>query len=85
MPSEMYFQKPQQLLNVFADLEEENLRLIQAAQDSEEQLEELKKIYTVTKQKMDNEAQNLKDQIDLLNVQIKAEEEKAEEIKKRAL
>ena len=39
----MFFKKPKQLLTIFTDLEDENLRLIQKCQEAEEHLEEVKK------------------------------------------
>lgn len=38
----MYFQEPRTLLQIYAHLEEQNLFLIQNAQESEEALEELR-------------------------------------------
>ena len=38
----MYFQDPRTLLQIYAQLEEQNLFLIQNAQESEEALEELR-------------------------------------------
>lgn len=38
---ELYFTEPQQLLDVFTELEEQNLSLIQNTQEMEETLEEL--------------------------------------------
>ena len=38
---ELYFTEPQQLLDVFTKLEEQNLSLIQNTQEMEETLEEL--------------------------------------------
>ena len=38
----MYFQEPRMLLQIYAHLEEQNLFLIQNAQESEEALEELR-------------------------------------------
>lgn len=40
--SEMYFKHPQTLLDIFAQLEEQNLFLIQNCQETEEALEDLK-------------------------------------------
>lgn len=48
---EMYFKEPDDLLNIFAELEEENLFLIQNTQVIEEQLEDLKRVYRETKEK----------------------------------
>ena len=49
---EMYFKEPQQLLNIFAELEEKNLSLIQNSQETEEALEELKQNIKQTQKKM---------------------------------
>lgn len=46
---EMYFQRPEQLLEIFAQLEERNLFLIQNVQQTEEALEELKQKFQETK------------------------------------
>lgn len=80
----MYFQKPEQLLQVFTDLEEENLGLIQTSQETEEQFEDLRKVYKSTKEKMDKEAQVLQKQIEEIDSEITQEEEKSNENKKRS-
>ena len=49
---ELYFKDPQQLLDIFAELEEQNLSLIQNSQETEEALEEMKQIIKNTKKKM---------------------------------
>jgi len=46
---EMYFKEPQQLLDIFSQLEERNLFLIQNVQETEEALEELKQNFEKTK------------------------------------
>ncbi len=48
----MYFKAPQQLLDVFTELEESNLSLIQSCQETEETLEELKKNIQDTERRM---------------------------------
>lgn len=48
----MYFQRPQQLLDVLADLEERNLFLIQNCQEMQESLEELRQKYHLTSHKL---------------------------------
>ena len=73
----MYFTKPQQLLDIFAALEERNLFLIQNSQETEEQLEELKQKLEMTKEKMSEETELLNSQINSLKAQIAAEEAKA--------
>lgn len=81
---ELYFTDPQQLLDIFAELEEQNLSLIQNSQETEEALEEMKQNIKLTKQKMEKETSILKEQIDKLNTQIRKEEKRAEELKIKA-
>ena len=49
---ELYFFHPQQLLDIFSELEEQNLSLIQNSQETEEALEEIKQTIKQTKVKM---------------------------------
>ncbi|KAL4227041.1 hypothetical protein ACF0H5_015017 [Mactra antiquata] len=81
---ELFFTDPQQLLDIFAELEEQNLSLIQNSQETEEALEEMKQTIKNTKAKMEKETSILKEQIDKLNNQIKKEEKRAEELKIKA-
>lgn len=78
---ELHFTDPQQLLDIFAELEEQNLSLIQNSQETEEALEEMKQTIKNTKVKMEKETSILKEQIDKLNSQIKKEVKRAEELK----
>eukprot|EP00878_Enallax_costatus_P036503 GHUV01040997.1.p1 GENE.GHUV01040997.1~~GHUV01040997.1.p1 ORF type:complete len:297 (+),score=87.78 GHUV01040997.1:82-972(+) len=55
----MYFTQPEQLLQVYADLAESNLFLIQVCQESEEQLEEIKGHYRHTQEQMNAEVAGL--------------------------
>jgi len=48
----LYFTDPQQLLDIFSELEEQNLSLIQNSQETEEALEEMKQTVKATKEKM---------------------------------
>lgn len=48
----MYFGDPQQLLDIFAELEEQNLSLIQNSQETEEALEELRQTIKQTQERM---------------------------------
>lgn len=50
--TDMYFKTPQQLLNIFGELEENNLTLIQTCQETEETLEQLKRNIQETEDKM---------------------------------
>ncbi|WAR25891.1 CP100-like protein [Mya arenaria] len=81
---ELFFTDPQQLLDIFAELEEQNLSLIQNSQETEEALEEMKQTIKLTKQKMEKETAILKEQIDKLNTQIRKEEKRAEDLKIKA-
>lgn len=81
----MYFQHPQQLLDIFTALEEQNLFLIQNSQETEQALEELKQTFQDTKAKMDHKTEALKLNIDELSQQIVFEENKASQLRKRIL
>ncbi|ETW02448.1 hypothetical protein H310_05957 [Aphanomyces invadans] len=80
----MYFQNPQQLLDIFTALEESNLFLIQNSQETEQSLEELKQNYRETKKKMNKKTQVLKQNIDDLKDQIAVEDAKANHLRQRA-
>ncbi len=81
---ELYFDDPQQLLDIFLELEEQNLSLIQNSQDTEEALEEMKQTIAKTKSKMEKETELLKKAISTLNEEIKAEVEKEADLKLKA-
>jgi hypothetical protein len=80
----LYFKSPQQLLDLFAELEENNLSLIQNCQETEETLEDLKEKIRETEDRMTKETQSLKQQIDFLNEAIGKEEEKAKSLEERS-
>lgn len=80
---EMYFKEPEQLLNIFATLESQNLFLIQTSQEVEEQLEQIQKVYRNTQTEMSAEAENLQSQIDQLRQQINIEKSKENSIAHR--
>lgn len=79
----MFFRRPQQLLDVFAQLEEENLFLIQNSQETEQALEELKQNFVATKSDMDGKTELLKRNISVLEAQIADEERKASQLRSR--
>lgn len=81
---ELYFKDPQQLLDIFLELEEQNLSLIQNSQDTEEALEEMKQTINRAKTKMERETETLKRQIDSLNEDIRREEDREAELKIKA-
>ncbi len=70
----MYFTEPQQLMDIFSALEEQNLFLIQNSQETEHTLEELQHAFTETKFSMDAQTSILQQQIDELQQQINFEE-----------
>ncbi|XP_044157831.1 cilia- and flagella-associated protein 100 [Bufo gargarizans] len=74
---ELYFTDPQQLLNIFSEMEERNLSLIQNSQETEQALEEIKHTITMTEKKMENETQQLKAQIAHLQQAVVQEDERA--------
>lgn len=80
----MYFQHPQQLLDIFTALEESNLFLIQNSQETEQTLEELKQNFRKTKTTMDRKTQALKLNLDELQQQIAQEDVRANQLRQRA-
>ncbi|XP_054544097.1 cilia- and flagella-associated protein 100 isoform X2 [Talpa occidentalis] len=76
----LYFTEPQQLLDIFLKLEEQNLSLIQNTQEMEETLEELKFTLRNTQNRMDREVQQLKQWINTLMMSIAKEEETAADL-----
>ncbi|KAJ3104061.1 Cilia- and flagella-associated protein 100 [Physocladia obscura] len=80
----LYFKTPHQLLDIFAELEENNLALIQNCQETEETLEELKQKIVETESQMEKETLSLTQQIEFLNSAIAREEEKARQLEERA-
>ncbi|KAJ7318888.1 hypothetical protein OS493_037220, partial [Desmophyllum pertusum] len=81
---DLYFGDPQQLLDIFAELEEQNLSLIQNSQETEEALEELRQTIKQTQERMNRETEILKGQIDFLNDAINREEERAKELEMKS-
>jgi hypothetical protein len=70
----MYFCEPQQLMDIFSALEEQNLFLIQNSQETEHTLEELQHSFTDTKLTMDSHTGVLQQQIDDLQLHITNED-----------
>ncbi|KAJ9456866.1 hypothetical protein DIPPA_12001 [Diplonema papillatum] len=76
----MFFTEPEKILDIFMEIEENNLFLIQNCQETEQALEELRTKYEEAKQKMDKQVAQLKSQIEIEKQKIGVEE-----IKKKAL
>jgi hypothetical protein len=72
----MYFTEPQQLMDIFSALEEQNLFLIQNSQETEHTLEELRHAYAETKVTMDAHTGVLQTQIDELQQQLASEDQR---------
>lgn len=70
----MYFKEPQQLMDIFSALEEQNLFLIQNSQETEHTLEELQHSFADTKLTMDSHTGILQQQIDDLQLHITNED-----------
>jgi hypothetical protein len=81
---ELYFTTPIQLLEIFTELEEQNLSLIQNSQETEEALDEIKHMRQNTEYKMNLEVDNLQQQIDELEKTISREVEKSHELETKA-
>jgi hypothetical protein len=79
----MYFTRPQQLLDIFAQLEEDNLFLIQNCQDTEQQLEELRQQYAETSTAMSKQSAVLEESMAALQAQLRAEESKAATLRRK--
>jgi len=82
---ELHFKQATELLSIFVELEEQNLSLIQHSQETEEQLEDMKKTITLTKDKMNKETDTLKLQIEGLKEAIAKECEKATELEMKSM
>ena len=67
---ELYFSEPKHLLDIFTWLEEQNLFLIQNTQETEEAMEEVEWRFWETRVVMEAKTSWLKDNIQLLDMQI---------------
>ncbi|XP_066285367.1 cilia- and flagella-associated protein 100-like isoform X2 [Branchiostoma lanceolatum] len=81
---DLFFSDPQQLLDLFQELEEQNLSLIQNSQETEEALEEMRQTFIQTEAKMNRETEILKQQITMLKDTITREEEKAADLEMKS-
>jgi len=80
----MYFECPQQLLEIFSALEEENLFLIQNTQETEQALEEVKQKFQDAKSKMEEKTASLDQNVNDLRRNIESESAKTALLKQRA-
>ena len=80
---ELYFTDPTQLLDILGDLEEQNLSLIQNSQETEETLDGIKSNIREHQEKMREETEELKRQIDILEIAIQKEQERERELERK--
>lgn len=79
----MYFTEPQQLMDIFSALEEQNLFLIQNSQETEHTLEELRHAFAETKVTMDSHTGVLQAQIDDLQTQLANEDARLKSLRNK--
>ncbi|XP_064422523.1 cilia- and flagella-associated protein 100 [Latimeria chalumnae] len=77
---ELYFTDPYQLLNIFTELEEQNLSLIQNTQETEETLEDIRMALLHSEHKMNRETKLLQEQTQQLLILIEKEKAQAAEL-----
>jgi len=80
---DLFFTDPNQLLDILGDLEEQNLSLIQNSQETEETLDDIKSNIKIKKQTMQEETEELKRQIDILEIAIQKEQERARVLERK--
>ncbi|XP_078270403.1 cilia- and flagella-associated protein 100 isoform X1 [Rhinoraja longicauda] len=81
---ELYFTDPKQLLDIYTELEEQNLSLILNSQETEEAVEEIKQAMANAQHKMNCETDFLKQQLNVLNEAVAKEESRAAELELKA-
>uniref|UniRef100_A0A8C4UM78 Cilia and flagella associated protein 100 n=1 Tax=Falco tinnunculus TaxID=100819 RepID=A0A8C4UM78_FALTI len=77
---ELYFTDPQQLLSIFAEMEEENLSFIQNSKEIEESLDKIQHTFITTHESTEKKLAELKQQVAALKSSITKEEEKIAEL-----
>ncbi|XP_023487609.1 coiled-coil domain-containing protein 38 isoform X2 [Equus przewalskii] len=81
---ELYFKEPEELLQVFTELEEQNLTLVQYSQDVDENLEDVNKREKFIQDKINNNIEFLLKHKKMLQANCVREEEKAAELELRS-
>uniref|UniRef100_A0A8C6GJQ5 Coiled-coil domain containing 38 n=1 Tax=Mus spicilegus TaxID=10103 RepID=A0A8C6GJQ5_MUSSI len=81
---EIYFKEPEELLQVFTELEEQNLTLVQYSQDVDENLEDVNKREKFIQDKINNNISFLLEHKHMLRMNCEREEEKAAELELRS-
>ncbi|XP_009078924.1 PREDICTED: coiled-coil domain-containing protein 38 [Acanthisitta chloris] len=78
---ELYFTDPQQLLNTFTEMEEENIHFIQNSQEAEESWNKVQHTFITTHESMEKELAELKEQVNTLRASVAKEEERVADLK----
>ncbi|XP_029398549.1 coiled-coil domain-containing protein 38 [Mus pahari] len=81
---EIYFKEPEELLQVFTELEEQNLTLVQYSQDVDENLEDVNKREKFIQDKINSSISFLLEHKHMLRMNCEREEEKAAELELRS-
>ncbi|XP_076967804.1 coiled-coil domain-containing protein 38 isoform X3 [Tamandua tetradactyla] len=81
---ELYFKEPEELLQVLAELEEQNLTLVQYSQDVDENLDDVNKREKAIQDKINSNIEFLVEHKELLKANCLREEEKAAELELRS-
>ncbi|XP_019497226.1 PREDICTED: coiled-coil domain-containing protein 38 [Hipposideros armiger] len=81
---ELYFKEPEELLQIFTELEEQNLTLVQYSQDVDENLEDVNKREKLIQDKINSSIEFLLEQKEMLKANCEREEEKAAELELRS-
>ncbi|XP_011364247.1 coiled-coil domain-containing protein 38 [Pteropus vampyrus] len=81
---ELYFREPEELLQVFTELEEQNLTLVQYSQDVDENLEDVNKREKLIQDKINSNIEFLLEHKEMLKANCVREEEKAAELELRS-
>ena len=76
----LYFKEPQELLDLFAKLEAENLSLIQQCQQAEARLEAGRAVSVKTRAELNQQAENLETEIRQLEARIAEEKREAAKV-----
>ncbi|XP_074840082.1 coiled-coil domain-containing protein 38 [Carettochelys insculpta] len=84
MVPEIYFTDPKQLLQIFTDLEEQNLALIQNNQDLDETMDEIEHMAKMIKGKLDEKVSVVVGHKEILKAACICEEEKRSDLALRA-
>ncbi|XP_044837267.1 coiled-coil domain-containing protein 38 isoform X3 [Mauremys mutica] len=84
MVPEIYFTDPKQLLQIFTELEEQNLALIQNNQDLDETMDELEQMATIIKAKLEEKVSIVVGHKEILKAACINEEEKRTDLALRA-